>query len=106
VDQGKPILFADPSNVADYNVYVSTLAAQAAMKDTGEHSVAIQGEVTFDEGRLLLSWKSGSPLPTAPLWKDCELDFFGLERTADRNVPGPFLGLANPVTLRLRGDWR
>jgi hypothetical protein len=102
VDQGKPILFADPGNVADYNVYVSTQAARAAMKDTGEHSVAIQGDVTFDEGRLLLVWKSASPLPTAPLLKECELDFFGLERTADRNVAGPFLGLANPVTLQLR----
>jgi len=102
VDQGKPILFADPGNVADYNVYVSTQAAQAAMKDAGAHSVEMQGDVAFDEDRLLLSWKSASPLPTAPLLKDCELDFFGLERTADRNVPGPFLGLANPVILRLR----
>jgi hypothetical protein len=34
--------------------------------------------------------------------KGLELDFFGLERTADGNVPGPFLGLANPVTLQLR----
>jgi hypothetical protein len=102
VDQGKPIFFADAGNVADYNVYVSTQADRAAIKDSGEHSVAIQGDVTFDAGRLLLSWKSASPLPTAPLLKDCELDFFGLERTADRNVPGPFLGLANPVTLQLR----
>jgi hypothetical protein len=67
--------------------------------------VAIQGDVTFDEGRLLLSWKSGSPLPRAPILKGLEVDFYGLERTADRNVPGPFLGLANPVILRLRGNW-
>lgn len=106
VDQGKPILFADPSNVADYNVYVSTQAAQAAIKDSGEHSVAIQGDVTFDADHMLLSWKSASPLPTAPLLKKCELDFFRLERTADRNSPGPFLGLANPVTLQLRKDWK
>jgi hypothetical protein len=104
VDQGKPILFEDPSNVADYNVYVSTQADRTAMKDAGEHSVAIQGDVTFDEGRLLLSWKSASPLPTPPILKGFEWDFFGLERTADRNVPGPFLGLANPVTLQLRGQ--
>jgi hypothetical protein len=103
VDQGKPILFADAGNVADYNVYVSTQADRAAMKDAGEHSVAIHGDVTFDEGRLLLSWKSASsPLATAPMLKGLELDFFGLERTADRNIPGPFLGLANPVTLQLR----
>ena len=78
--------------MADYNVYVSTQAGRAAMKDSGEHSVAIHGDVTFDEDRLLLSWKSASPLPTAPLLKNCELDFFGRERTADRNIPGPFLG--------------
>jgi hypothetical protein len=105
-DQGKPILFADPGNVADYNVYVSTQADRTAMKDAGEHSVAIHADVTFDESRLLLSWKSASPLPTAPMLKGLELDFFGLERTADRNVPGPFLGLANPVTLQLRGNWK
>jgi hypothetical protein len=102
VDQGKPIFFEDAGNVADYNVYVSTQAGRTAMKDAGEHSVAIQGDVAFDEGRLLLSWKTASSLPTAPIVKGFEFDFFGLERTADRNVPGPFLGLANPVTLRLR----
>ena len=106
VDQGKPIFFADAGNVADYNVYVSTQADRAAIKDSGEHSVAIQGDVTFEEGRLLLTWKSASPLPTAPLLKGLESDFFGLERTADRNVPGPFLGLANPVTFELRGNWK
>jgi hypothetical protein len=106
VDQGKPILFQDPSNVADYNVYVSTQADRTAVKDAGGHSVAIHAEVTFDEGRLLLSWKSDSPLPTAPILKGFELDFFGLEPTADQNVPGPFLGLANPVTFQLRGDWK
>ena len=104
VDQGKPILFEDASNVADYNVYVSTQADRTAVKDAGGHSVAIHGDVAFDEGRLLLTWKSASPLPTAPLMKGLELDFFGLERTADRNVPGPFPALANPVTLRLRGE--
>jgi hypothetical protein len=102
VDQGKPIFFEDAGNVADYNVYVSTQAGRTAMKDAGEHSVAMQGDVAFDEGRLLLTWKSAAPLPTAPIVRDCELDFFGLQRTADRNFPGPFLGLANPVTLELR----
>jgi hypothetical protein len=38
--------------------------------------------------------------------KGYELDFFGLEPTADQNVPGPFLGLANPVTFQLRGNWK
>jgi hypothetical protein len=74
------------------------------MKDAGGHSVAIHADVAFDEGRLLFSWKSASPLPTAPILKGFESDFFGLERTADRNVPGPFLGLANPVILQLRGQ--
>jgi hypothetical protein len=106
VDQGKPILFQDPSNSADYNVYVSTQPDRTAVKDAGEHSVAIHADVTFDEGRLLLSWKPASPLPTAPILKGFESDFFALEPTADRNIPGPFLGLANPVTLQLRGDWK
>jgi hypothetical protein len=102
VDQGKPILFGEPGNVADYNVYVSTKAGEAAMKDSGAHSVAIFGEIAFDADRLLLTWNSPSGLPTAPLVKNCELDFFNLERTADRNTPGPFLELARPVTLQLR----
>ena len=103
VDPGKPALFDDPSNVADYNVYVSTQADQTATKDLGEHSVAIHGDMTFDAARLLLDWKSASLLPTAPLVKSCQEDFFGHERTQDQNIPGPFLGLEKPVTLQL-GD--
>ncbi|MGO8786041.1 MAG: right-handed parallel beta-helix repeat-containing protein [Terriglobia bacterium] len=106
VDQGKPISSGDSSNVADYNVYVSTRAGEIAMKDSGEHSVAIHGEVAFDADRLLLIWRADSPLPTAPLLKNCELDFFGRERKADQNVSGPFLGLAGPATLLLREAWK
>ena len=102
VDQGKPVRFDDPSNVADYNVYVSTRTDQAAMKDAGEHSVAIDGNVTFDADRLLLSWKSAARLPMAPPVKSCELDFFHRERTQNHNVPGPFLALEDPTTLQLR----
>jgi hypothetical protein len=102
VDQGKPIFFEDPSNTADYNVYVSTKAGQSALKDAGQHSVAIHGDVTFDEDRLLLFWKSASSLPTVPVLKHCELDFFRCERTPDQNIPGPFVALTNPATLQLR----
>ncbi|MGD0227552.1 MAG: right-handed parallel beta-helix repeat-containing protein [Terriglobia bacterium] len=106
VDQGKPMLSGDPSNVADYNVYASTKASQTGAKDSGEHSVAIQGTATFDADRLLLIWKSDSPLPTAPILKNCESDFFRRERTRDQNIPGPFLGLANPATFQLREAWK
>jgi hypothetical protein len=101
VDQGKPILFEDPGNVMDYNVYISTYADKKAIKDSGVHSVAIQGEITFSEDNLLLSWKTVSILPTVPLLKNCEMDFFNSERTKDHNVPGPFQGLVNPATLKL-----
>jgi len=106
VNQGKPIFYEDSSNVADYNVYVSTEAGETAMKDSGEHSVAIHAAVTFDEDRLLLTWKSDSVLPTAPIIKNCELDFFRRERAPDQNIPGPFLGLANAVTFELREAWK
>ncbi len=106
VDQGKPILSGDPSNVADYNVYVSTEAGEDVMKDSGQHSVALHGAVSFDAERWQLSWRPDSPLPTAPLVKNCELDFFQRERIAGRNVPGPFLGLANSAILQLREDWK
>jgi len=102
VDQVKPVFFEDPSNTADYNVYVSTKAGQSAMKDGGRHSEAIHGDVTFDEDRLLLSWKSASSLPSVPVLKHCELDFFWCERTPDQNIPGPFVALTNPATLQLR----
>jgi alpha-L-arabinofuranosidase len=103
VDQGKPVLFDDPSNVADCNVYVSTHVDQTATTDSGEHSMAIHGDITFDGDRLLLTWKSAARLPMAPILKNCELDFFRRERTENHNVPGPFLGLENPATLQLRG---
>jgi alpha-L-arabinofuranosidase len=101
VDQGKSIQSDDPGNVADYNVYVSTKPGQTALKDKGEHSIAINGEITFDTDHKLLTWKSSSPLNTAPLVKNCESDFFGRERTADHNIPGPFIGLTGNVTLQL-----
>jgi alpha-L-arabinofuranosidase len=102
VDNGQPILAVDPSNVTDYNIYVSTQPGQPAMPDSGRHSVAIAGEMTFDGDRLLLTWKSAARLPVVPIITNCERDFFAHARTMDQNVPGPFQGLANPVTLQLR----
>jgi hypothetical protein len=75
---------------------------RATGRPSCKHSVAIHGEMAFDADRLLLSWKSASRLPAAPLVKSCEWDFFRRERTQNHNVPGPFLGLENPVTLQLR----
>ncbi len=101
VNQGKPILFEDQSNVADYNVYVSNIAGKAAEKDNGVHSVIAEGDIKFDTSTWLLSWKSASPLPLVPLVKSCETDFFRKERTKTRNVAGPFQGMENQVTLIL-----
>ena len=102
VDQGKQIVTDDPSNVADYNVYISTKTDKKAAKDTGEHSLAINGEMSFDDDDQLLFWKSGSVLPTVPLVKSCESDFFGRARTTVQNVPGPFQGMGNPAILNLK----
>jgi hypothetical protein len=101
VDQGKQIITDDPSNIADYNVYISTKTDKTAAKDAGEHSLALNGEMSFDYDDELLFWKSGASLPNVPLVKSCESDFFGRVRTTSQNVPGPFLGLVNPVTLKL-----
>jgi len=102
-DQGKPIFFEDAGNVADYNVYVSTQAGRTAMKDAGEHSVAIQGDRRVRrKAACCFPGKAASSLPTAPILKGLEVDFFGARANGGSNVPGPFLGLANPVTLRLR----
>jgi hypothetical protein len=101
VDQGKPILFEDKSNIADYNVYVSTQIGKTAWKDSGPHSLAIHATVGFDEKQLLLSWASDSSLPVVPVVKNCVADIFRRQRTADQNLPGPFLGLAGSVTLQL-----
>jgi alpha-L-arabinofuranosidase len=106
VDQGKPVLSGDPSNVADYNVYLFTRAEQTAIRDSGKHSEVSQGTVSFNADRLLLTWEPESPLPVVPIVKNCELDFFGRERTPTGNIPGPFLGLANRTTLQLRGAWK
>ncbi len=101
IDQGKPIASADPSNVADYNLYVSTKSGQKAVKDSGEHSKTLNGEISFDTDNLLLTWKSSSPLPLVPLVKNCELDFFRIGRKAVHNAPGPFQGMVNSATLIL-----
>ena len=102
VDQGRPMASADPSNVADYNVYVSTGAQPPSAKDSGDHSVAIHAAVEFDPDRMLLTWKSAEALPPVPLIKGCELDFFYRDRTSGSNVSGPFSGLASPATLQLK----
>jgi hypothetical protein len=102
VDQGKPILSGDASNVADYNIYVSTQADVNAAKDAGVHSVAMHGDVTLDPDRLLLSWHTDSPPSVVPLLRNCSVDFFQRERTQENNVPGPFLGLTDKVTFELR----
>jgi alpha-L-arabinofuranosidase len=101
VDQGKPILSEDPSNLTDYNVYVSTITGNTSAKDNGVHSLAIKGKIAFDENNLLVSWKSALSFPTVPVIMNCELDFFNNDRKQGHNVPGPFQGLSDHVTLNL-----
>ena len=101
VDQGKPILSDDLSNVMDHNVYISTISGKTTMKDTGIHSVVIEADISFDRHNLLLSWKPDSNLPNVPLLKNCKMDFFNTERMQNHTLPGPFQGLINPVALQL-----
>jgi parallel beta-helix repeat protein len=101
VDQGKPILTEDPSNVTDYNIYIATISGKSAMKDSGKHSVLTEGNIKFDKVKLVLNLEITSQLPEVPLLKNCELDFFKTERIKDHNLPGPFQGLVNPVALQL-----
>ena len=100
-DQGKPILTEDPSNVTDYNIYISTISGKTAMKDSGKHSVLTEGNIKFDKVQLVLILETSSQLPEVPLLKNCELDFFNAVRTKNHNVSGPFKRMVNPVTLLL-----
>jgi len=102
VDVKKPIASGDPSNVADYNAYVWTRNdTSRQVKDPGQHSVSLAGDVQFDGRELLLTWKPAQPLPLTPLVKGCPEDFFGRARSVENNVSGPFLGFSNVATVRL-----
>jgi len=105
VDVKKPIASGDPSNVADYNAYVWTRNdAPWQVKDPGQHSVSLAGDVQFDGRELLLTLKLSQPLPPAPPVEGCPEDFFGRARSAEINVPGPFLAFSNVATVRLGKD--
>ena len=102
VDAEKPIDFGDPSNVADYNVYLSTRDQAGAKLLPGEtHSVAITGAVELNGRELLLAWSPAQPLPPAPVVEGCDRDFAGRERTGNFTLPGPFLGMEHASSLRL-----
>jgi alpha-L-arabinofuranosidase len=95
-DAARPIASGDPSNTADYNVYVSSQA-----KDTGEHSVSIAADIQFDAAAMLVTWKPSQAIPRAPLVKGCPLDLAGRDRTVELNVPGPWLGATSEAAFRL-----
>lgn len=101
VNPGKPVTFVDPSNIADYNMYISTLESKSVMKDKGANSKVIQGNITLDEDNLFLTWRTSSALPSVPVIKNCEFDFFNNPRNSGYNVPGPFQVLSNLATLQL-----
>jgi hypothetical protein len=103
VDVRKPIASGDPSNAADYNVYVSTQAGSAQVRDSGPHTVSITGDVQFDEREMRLTWKPGQALSAAPPVAGCPEDFYGRARSTENNVPGPFLAFSNPATVELAG---
>jgi len=101
VNPGKPVTFEDPSNIADYNMYISTKESKSVMKDKGANSKVIQGNITLDEDNLFLTWRTSSALPSVPVIKNCEFDFFNNPRNSGYNLPGPFQGLSNLATLQL-----
>jgi len=101
VNPGKPVTFEDPSNIADYNMYISTIESKSVMKDKGANSKVIQGNITLDDDNLFLTWRTSSALPSVPVIKNCEFDFFNNPRNSGYNIPGPFQGLSNLATLQL-----
>ncbi len=102
VDVDKPINFGDPSNVADYNVYLFTRDPAAVKPLAGEvHSVVMRGDVQLNAEGLLLIWAPGQTLPSVPAVKGCERDFAGRERTRESTVPGPFVDSSHAATFRL-----
>ncbi len=102
VDAGLPIAF-DPGNSADYNVYVSTSDTREMQPlASEEHSSSIKAEVSVDEPNQLLTWKPAKPLPVVPRLAECTRDFSGRYRTAESNVPGPFLALAHAASVLLK----
>jgi alpha-L-arabinofuranosidase len=103
VDIRMPIASGDPSNTADYNVYVSTRPGAAAVRDSGPHTMVTAGEVQFDEREMRLSWKPERGPAAAPMVAGCPEDFHGRARSAENNVPGPFLAFANAGTVELAG---
>jgi hypothetical protein len=103
VDTAQPIAWSGTGNTADYNVYVSTRPGSAQVRDSGPHTVAVTGDVQFDERGMRLSWKPGQALDAAPPVAGCPEDFHGRPRTAENNVPGPFLAFSNRATVELIG---
>ena len=102
VDSEGSLSFGDPSNSADYNVYISTTAPGAAKPlATETHSAVIRGEVSLNEETMLLSWRPQSPLGPVPAVPGCQRDFAGRERDAQATAPGPFAGMSQPATFRL-----
>jgi hypothetical protein len=102
IDMQKPIAFGDPSNVADYNVYVSTPnAARAAVQDHGPHTRAIEGEVEFTACELLLKSHTAQSLSYVTLLKGADQDLFGGQCSSEFNRPGPYLDLSRPETLQI-----
>jgi hypothetical protein len=102
VDVSKPIASGAPTNVADYNVYVWTQkAAHPDVRDAGDHTVSMTGDVQFDEHSLVVTWQPAEPLSPAPTVAGCERDFFGRTPGEGLNIPGPFLAFSHPATLNL-----
>ncbi|MGE5487697.1 MAG: right-handed parallel beta-helix repeat-containing protein, partial [bacterium] len=101
VDAAAPLNFGDPSNVADYNIYVHTGEARVAPLASEAHSITMQGAADLDERQLLLTWTPAQPLPSAPAVKGCDRDFMGRERLSETTVPGPFVGASHAGVFRL-----
>ncbi len=102
VDAGKPLLFGDADNQADYNVYASADAADVVAPGTGEqHSIRIKARAHFDAQREEFDWRPAEPLFVAPVIQGCERDFAGRERTGADTPPGPWVALRNAAAVEL-----
>lgn len=101
IDAAAPLNFADPSNVADYNVYVHTGEARVAPLASEAHSLTMQGAADLNESQLLLAWTPAQPLPPVPAVKGCDRDFAGRARLSETTVPGPFVGASHAGVFRL-----
>ena len=110
------IVFLNPGNEADGNVYVGMparfqgygegdakqyvdLSAWRAAHPWDAHSVIADAQIDFDPDTLQLTLSSGQPLPKVPAVNHIDTDILG-QNAGDNRAPGP---LADPGAKR---EWK